>query len=226
MSLFQPVDMTGPANRSAQIQKLAQTAAQNVMRRQRMSALIRAGAAAAGSAAGGAVNAMHSSMRARPTGSRGSILRPPMSVGGQSLAEMLASAGQRASTPGAFGGMYASGGGGFDFASLPDPNDPRQSNVDLGVPMSHDTPPAPPVSTGSVNSDAPNSVTALTAQGFRTGGPATGGFFDPSALPPGVYALDPPSDPNATVNGMLHLGGGLYYDPVTDSLRGGNPARG
>lgn len=218
MGIFQPVNVAGPANRSGQIQKLAQTAAQNVMRRQRMRSLIHSGAAAAGRAAsvGGTSNPIASSLRMRPTGSRGSILRPPMSVGGGSLASMLASAAERATTPGGdIGGMFGAGGGGFDFGSLPDPNDPRQSFTDLAMPMAQDTP-APAEGT-SPRVTAPGGYEQLTYPTTAAASASNEAGSLNMQNPAGV-------DTSGASGGLVHLGNGLYYDPVSDSLRGGNPA--
>lgn len=228
MAIFQPVDMMGPAHRGAQIQQLAQNAAQNVMRRQRMKSLIQSSASAAGQAAqtgtgamggfgGGGGNPFQGSMRGRPQGQRGSILRPPMSLG-SSLADLMAS-GAAARLPGTSdtGGMYGPGGGGFDFGSLPDPNDMSQSPASMGSIPAHETPPAPP--TGAAPITAPGGGTGIayptTAAAGRSPEAGMGAAANPAAV-----------DTSGASGGLVHLGNGLYYDPVTDSLRGGNPSGG
>jgi hypothetical protein len=102
MAIFQPVDMAGPAHRGGTIQQLAQAAAQNVMRRQRMRSLLAQGARAGS----GGTQPFRSSVQARPMGVRGSVLADVSGMGSKSqlISQMLAPS-QR---------------GGYDYPSLPD----------------------------------------------------------------------------------------------------------
>jgi hypothetical protein len=241
MAIFNPVDMMGPAHRGAQIQKLAQNAAQNVMRRQRMRSLIHAGASVAGRGAGGASGGVgggipfQSSMRARPQGTHSTFMRPP--GGPQSIAEILASAGQRAQSPS--GGFFGNAGGGFDFTSLPDPNDPRQATPDtMPRPGLSAAPPAAPAAPDAAPSADPtaapvptNTTTATPpAPQFYTGPDGQPASYSPAAPAPGTFSYDTGVVPTATGTatlgsaasvGVIPLGNNMYYDPVTDSIHGG-----
>jgi hypothetical protein len=173
-----------------------------------MRALIQAGASVAGAAGVGGVNPrLNSSMRTRPIGTRGSILRPPTSVG--IFQDLVGGLTQGASLPNQSGGMYGAGGGGFDFGSLPDPNgaDPaaiqgQGASATAGPPTTGFTPGLPSTPVGTATDGTPLSNNNPNAPDDEVGGPL-----------------------GTANNGMFHLGGGLYYDPVTDSLRGGDPIR-
>lgn len=194
MSLFNPVDVMGPAHRGAQVQHLAQTAAQNVMRRQKMRSLLARGAS--GAAQAGAGQQIHSSQRMHPTALHGLALRNPGAVG----------------VPGLFGGpspgarddgSYGAGGGGYDYPSLPTPNDPMQSAA----------------------STMPDAVSQVPGYNPNLAPTPVGTASDGTPLinnnPNATNDAIQPHD--AGGNAPIHLGGGLYYDPITDSVRGGPP---
>jgi len=116
MAIFNPIDVMGPAHRGAQIQQLAQNAAQNVMRRQKMRSLIAQGAR--GAAQAGAGQPINSSARMHPTSLRG------LTLAGAGMAAPGAQGGRGV---GPSDGSLGAGGGGYDYPSLPSPADPMQS---------------------------------------------------------------------------------------------------
>src|SRR5690242_21066974 len=121
------MNVMGPAHRGNTIQALAQNAAQGVLRRQRMRQLLQQGAAAAGTGGAGVSKLFRSSMDGHGLGTRGGIQRPGLSQ--QVIAQLLRGSGGVATMPGGstarqLGGAYAAGGGGYDFGSIADPNDP------------------------------------------------------------------------------------------------------
>jgi hypothetical protein len=216
---------SGGAHPGVNIQALAQNAAQNVLRRQRMRKLLQAGAAAAGAAGGGGVTRlMRSSMEGRGMGVRGHVQRPGFDA--QTLAAMLRGAANQATLPGGglsanLGGMFSMGGGGYDFGAIADPNDPSQSprSIDptqvtqnavapVGITDQNYGPPDNPYVPGSpgepgINS-GPSQGTNINAGPVLPGGDPTN-----VALPPGTH-------------GWIPLGGGMFYDPVNDIVRGGS----
>jgi hypothetical protein len=209
VAIFQPVDMMGPAHRGPQIQALAQHAAKNVMMRSRMRALLQQGARGAAQAGGG--QHLVSSMRARPMGLRGHA-----GPGGgvmSSLASMLAmnAGGGNQNFP---GGDQNESGGGFDFSSLADPNDPSQS-----ASSTFPGAPTPPVDTGAGTGFNPNGPGPTPVGSGTDGAPLVNN--NPSAPNDVVAGPDMGSGNAAPGTGLIHLGGGMYYDPATDSVRGG-----
>ena len=204
MAIFQPIDPRGPAQRGNQtLQELAQSAAQNVIRRQRMRALLAQGARGAAGGAVGGSNPFRSSLNARPTGLRG---LPPHAQG-QALG--LGGLHGNGNGNGQFdpnnAGVFSSGGGGYDYPSLPDPNDPSQ---------------------------APSGPTAPAAEVAGTTAPGGVSYATPAAAGSSVgtgqqSASDPSSvDTSGASGGLINLGNGLFYDPVTDAVHGGNPLGG
>jgi hypothetical protein len=221
VAIFNPIDVQGPAHQGNQtLQKLAQGAAQNVLRRQKMRALLAQGARGAASAVGGSTP-FRSSMNAHPTGVRG-LPRP------QGLAALLGGAGAHAGGPSDArdGGMLGAGGGGYDYPSLPDPNDASQA------PAAGPSPAAPAGAADAVGAPPLNGATAqfnagvgnigstptieepplngATAQ-FNAGIGNIGSNMAPAPTSSGSAGSD---------NGLIHLGNGLYYDPVTDAVHG------
>lgn len=141
--MFQPFDVQGPAHRLGQVQQLAQNAAQNVMHRQRLRALISQTLGAAQGAGGGMGNPLHGSFNARAMGGRGEVYRPEMLPG--------------YNFPGA-------NRGGPEFGALPSPADLHQSPQSYGPPPSAtavgafvDPGPAVPVTTAPGGSTPPPS---------------------------------------------------------------------
>lgn len=208
MSLFNPIDVQGPAHRGAQVQQLAQAAAQNVMRRQKMRSLLQQGAR--GAAQSGAGQSLQSSARQHPTGLRGATLRDPgFNRGSVSLPAGLLGA-QTGDTFGSapMDGSQNASGGGVDYPSIPSPTDASQSPTSTMpdpttfVPGPSGTPGVP---TNPLGSNGGNFL----------GAPPTGNVPSDSV----------PADSNQPTNANqpIHLGGGLYYDPLTDSVHGGNP---
>lgn len=204
MAIFNPIDTMGPAHRGSQtLQQLAQTAAQNVMRRQRMRSLLQQGAR---SAAGGA-QPLRNSTLTRPTGVRGATMRNAVgNLGG------VSAGGTRFADP---DGTINDGGGGYDYPSLPDPNDPSQSHSS--------TVPGSPGHPGEVGSPVIDPSTGQPGYGgaqWVNPGDGTTALGGPSGDP----YHDTQPDPGTVGNQqMIHLGGGLYYDPATDSVHGGSP---
>jgi hypothetical protein len=195
MAIFNPIDMMGPAHRGAQVQQLAQNAAQNVLRRQKMRALLAQGAR--GAAQAGAGQQINSSARMHPTGLRGLTLH---GAGGLDMHGAPNGLGGNA-----FGndGSMGNAGGGYDYPSIPAPVDPMQS-AQSTVPGAVSQVPAPP---------APSAQTAQTSASAPIVAPTTNpdGTQMSVGNDMGVHlATDP-----------IHLGGGLYYDPNTDTVTGG-----
>lgn len=192
------VNHAGPAS----IQQLAQNAAQNVLRRQRMKAMLGKASSAAG--AGGPLDIgggrrISGSFVNHPNGSQGGFRLPYQTL--QSL--------QQAAQQYGNGGMFGPGGGGADFGSLPDPQDPYQSPGSLNPPQAQPAPsigdaigPTPPQS----GVDAVNQIVPNGAQGTNL--PVDNGGQ---------------AGPNGAT-GWVPLGGGLFYDPTNDIVRGGNSA--
>jgi hypothetical protein len=194
MTLFQPVDMMGPAHRGGQFQQMAQMAAQNVLRRQKLRALIQQSAAGA---RGGTAQPFRGSTHMRPLGgNRGGLFRPP----GQDVST--------AHAPGAPPPFSYPDPGPMDLPSLPDPTDPSQSPQSIQAPNQFDpTQTPPPLTAPSGFSPAPQTAPSgfgggtpppqTAPSGFTGGGDASGG------------------------GGLIPLGNGMYYDPVTDTVHGG-----
>lgn len=221
---------------TAMLQQAAQTAAQNVMRRNKLRAMIGKTAGAAGGGGATMGSPIHAQNLGRPIGTAGGINRPGGVIGGgQTLAQQLLDAMGHATTPGAFNPT----GGGADFTSVPDPNDGHQSPQTLpnqGVfptpgqipgtpPLTIPTP--PPGTPGYTGGAAPAVGTQQPVGGAGAGatspGPSTG---VPGALAGGGSFLGGAAgaigSPAAGVGGgsMIPLGGGLFYDPHTDSVVG------
>lgn len=244
MSFYSPVNSMGQ-NRSTMIQQAAQTAAQNVMRRQKLRTML------GKTVAGGGGATMGSPLRAqnlgKPIGTAGGISRPGGVIGGgQSLQQQLAAALGFAQTPSA----YNASGGGADFSSVPDPADGHQSPQTLpnqGVaphqistaPSLMGSPPpgtpgfAPLPASGSVGSWVPSPSqiasqlppagggTAVSGGGQLTpGGAPTGGIVGtPGAGAGAGTALANLGSPGA-IGALIPLGSNLFYDPGTDSVIG------
>lgn len=199
MALFQPVNVMGPAHRGNQISALAQNAAQNVMRRQKMKSLLRGGAAGARA---GSAQQFQSSMRAHPQGVHGGTFAASGTGDAMSrLAQMFAGGDtpMQQSDP----GMNPSGSG-YDFPSITDHTDPSQS------PGS--TQPGP-----QIGNAIPQQPPGLGAGGWTPPGTTyqgVGGLPIGGALQGGTDYVEP-----------IHLGGGMYYDPATDTVTNGTQAR-
>lgn len=159
MSIYQTMNVAGPTNRSAEIQRLAQNAALNVTRRQRLRALLgratqsggmpRNGsglAALGGHASGGGGSSFRTSTSGRAVGLRGGI---QSGLTQSQLAAMMAGSAAHALTPGVGAASDGANPGGFDFGAIPDPTDPAQSPASIGPVQAHDpnaavpTPPIP-----------------------------------------------------------------------------------
>lgn len=229
MALFGTLNVMGPAHRGAQLQSLAQTAAQNVMRRQRMKALLRTGAAAAaqagaGHAAGGPGMRIRGSAMHSMVGTRGHIQRPNLTA--DQLAQMARSAANQGHLPdGRLGGVYGPGGGGFDFGSIPDSSDHSQSPASLEATAAVQGGGEPPKGTPALNP----SYVSDGQGGYTYVGP------DPSTLQPGqaypnpdgsgtsyapIPGMDAPAPSGNVGTNLIPLGNGMYYDPVADAIRG------
>lgn len=218
MAIFSRVDVMGPAHRQNQVQAFAQKAAQNVMRRQRLRKLIQSGAAAAGAAAGGASGGVgqpfRGSMVHRATGMRGRIQRTGLTP--ETLKSML----QGAGTPGFIPvpGAVNPSGGGYDFSSIPDPTDPHQSPASL--PSNYTTPKY--LGNGQWIGGDGQQFSSFNPDGSYIGDEAFSAHF-PEDNPDSLGAMDSEPLPN---NGFLiPLGGGMFYDPTTDSVLPGGNAR-
>jgi len=149
-------------------------------------------------------------MRAHPVGVRGATMGP---AGGnmETLAQMLTSASQRAQSPGGDSyGQFGAGGGGFDFASLPGQADPAQS-TQSELPGAVTAAPAAPDASAAAPIAPPSTTTGQAIP--TTDSPMTGGSQGAVDQTPQIQ------DPG--LSGLIHLGGGMYYDPATDSIRGG-----
>lgn len=198
MAIFAPVNMMGPAHRGPQLQALAQKAAQNVMQRQRLRTMLRtsAGAARAGAAPGGGQGLM--------TAQRGvhtALSQHAPNMPNQGIAAMLG--GNGGASPVDTSGMYNSSGGGADFQSIPDPNDPTQSPASVG---------------GS------SALAAINPGGALWNGAASSSSNVNSGTSNGGGSLFTPNDgstPSTGGGGLIPLNGGLFYDPVSDTVVGG-----
>lgn len=231
MTLFQPVDVMGPAHRAPQLAALAQHAAANVMRRNRMKALLAQGARGARSA--GAGQPFRNSLNMRPLGNRGATLKglAGLITGGSNV--LGGGNGRLRQDDGVFG----AGGGGYDYPSIPDPTDPRQSPVGAGPATAW---PGPTPHGGVGTADMPASGPDFngpggSVQGGSLFGPDQGSQLGAAAgvdystpdTPEGWAAVAPQPSSGGGVNndptgsGLIHLGNGMYYDPATDSVRGG-----
>ena len=212
MALFGTLNVAGPANRQGTIQSLAQNAAQAVLRRQRLKALLSQAAGAAGSH-GGPGMPFNSSMRGHAVGTRGATMRPDLTR--DQLAQMARSAGQAGHLPGGgVGGVFGQGGGGFDFGGLPAPADHSQSQAEIGPSPFHLTPTAP---AGAANPPAPSQPQSPSSP--------SGDTFSPTAYFNGIdqsNQVDQTGPTLSTAHGWIPLGGGLFYDPVNDIVRGGS----
>lgn len=200
----------GGANGPASIQQLAQNAAQNVLRRQRMKALLQAGASSAageGSAMGGA-RPVHGSFAPHTMQLNPGQFRLPY----QTLAGLAA--GARGSHAGfGTGGVIGGGGGGADFASLPNPHDHSQSPSSVIGPQPTQPAPAPatPGGQGQILHVGESTNPVGGSSPYDGQGPVLPGAVNSS---PGV-----PTGVN-----WIPLGGGLFYDPENDLVRGGSSA--
>lgn len=234
--ILQP-PMMGP-NRAQMLQQAAQSAAQNVMRRQKLRGMIGKTVGGGGGATmGSPIRAMN---MGKPVGTAGGVSRPGGVIGGgQTLAEQLLAAMGSAATPGAFNPH----GGGGDFSSLPDPNDPNQSPQTLpnqGIGHGAATapgyvPPTPPPGTPGYITPPGSTVGSWTptapqvAAQTPVGTPGAVGSWAPGGAQVGTAAgstvggqgsaLASAGSPGA-VAGQIPLGGGLFYDPATDSVVG------
>lgn len=202
MSLFQPVNVTGPAHRGNQIAMLAQTAAHNVMRKQKMKSLL--GKSARGAAGAGAAQAFQSALRAHPQGIHGHV-QGRTDMGGDFLNPAVSQLAQITGNGGnmADPGMNPSGSG-YDFPSVPDNTDPSQSPASV----------QPNIGDAITQQPAPY----LTGNGWTPSGTegttAPGGNPNPTGSPYGGI-------PAPIGSSLIHLGGGMYYDPATDSVTNG-----
>lgn len=218
LSIFQPVDPSGPAHQGNQtLQKLAQGAAQNVLRRQRMRALLAQGArGAAGGSVGGSVPT-RSSVNARPVGVRSRILDPGFNRPGANNAGGLGHGNGNGLGDTGFGGVLGAGGGGYDYPSLPDPNDASQGAAATHGPFS-----APPSGFGVDPSGPGNYIGADGSANTLTP-------HDPTQMGDagiGVSTVTGTAIPGThAANGLLHLGNGLFYDPVNDAIHGAPTGR-
>lgn len=202
MAVFAPVNMMGPAHRQASIQQASQAAAQNVMRRQRMKALIGRGAAGVNST--GQQQMLRGSMAARPSGVHpASMLLPGGGMG--TLAQQLALSSASATLPNGANGMNPNGSG-SDFGAVADPNDGQQAPVSVtpGTPGAVPQWPGTPNGGGSLFVGQPPNV--------ATGGPNGGGSL--------FVGNDGNSGGPPAGGGSIPLGGGLFYDPATDQVHG------
>lgn len=202
MAIFQPVNMTGPAHRGPQIQQLAQQAAQNVMRRQRMRSMLKTSAAAARGAVPGGGQGLMTAQRGVHT-----VLSHPGLVPNMGSAFAPGSNTVGPASP-QDPGLYNAAGGGADFQSLPDPTDPSQSPASVGGPVQIPLPPG----FGS----APGGPEFNPGVGGGSSGPIAspglGGSVGGPIYTPGV---------GGSSGGLIPLNGGLFYDPATDSVVGG-----
>lgn len=215
MALFGTLNVAGPAHRGAQISALAQNAAQAVLRRQRLKQTLTQAAAMAGGHGGGGVP-MHSSTRGRPVGVRGATMRPDLAA--NTLAEMARSAGRAGHLPGgAAGGVFGQGGGGFDFGGLPAPADHSQSLVLQGPSPFRSMPVAPAANAPAIN--RPPVGAQLTTPSGQPYINDNAGPTNPASVPATIQATQDAGMPSA-VHGWVSLGGGLFYDPVNDIVRG------
>lgn len=231
--IFQP---TMGHNRSTMLQQAAQSAAQNVMRRNKLRSLI-GGATGAGGGGASMGSPIHAAALGKPIGTAGGISRPAAALGGQTLAQQLAAAAGAAQIPGA----YNPSGGGADFSSVPDPADGHQSPQTLpnqgvvptsapgfiapqpvagtGTPGGYAAPPPPAGTPGYVSPPQGGAPSYIPS-------PIMGGGATQQVVAPGVVSgTGTPSvgSPGAGVNpggGMIPLGGNLFYDPATDSVVG------
>lgn len=220
MAIFQPVNMMGPAHRGGQIQQLAQQAAQNVMRRQRMRSMLRTSAGAARPAVTGAQGLL--TAQRGHTGIPHPGLIPNMSAG------LMAAAG-----PGAVPiqpvdtGALNSSGGGLDFQSIPDATDPQQSPQLGGNTPPAGTPPPPYAGAPYLGGDRQPVPPAPSTGGAGTGAAsaALAGAASAGNAVGGVGSLFGPGGAISPANaGLIPLNGGLFYDPSTDKVVGSSAA--
>lgn len=206
------------------IAQAAQTAAQNVMRRNKLRALIGKGAAGAGGGGTGMGSPNRAMSLGKPIGTAGGISRPSAAMGGgQTLAEQLAAAMGGANTPGAFNAS----GGGADFQAIPDPHDGGQSpqtlpNQGIGTGGYLPAPPIPSAP-GTPIGGAPGYATPTPGAITSPNAPNTGASPIISPNAPGAGSSAPIGTPGAGVSpggAMIPLGGNLFYDPATDSVVG------
>lgn len=231
MALFGTLNVAGPANRGNQIQQMAQNAAQNVMRRQKLQALLQQSAAGAAAHGGGQGIPMRGSNAGHPVGVRGATMHP--AINPDQLAAMARSAGQAGHMPdGSYGGVFGQGGGGYDFGGVPNAADHNQSPQLLGPSPFQSVPTGPPQAAG----DPRPPVGAFVSNPSIPGG----GYINDNAGPTNQAAA-PVAGPNpatavntmqtadatqsasgGAVRGWVSLGNGLFYDPVNDIVRGGS----
>jgi hypothetical protein len=191
VSIFAPQNVMGPAHRGNVIAQLAQTAAQNVMRRQKMKSLIQSTASRAG--AGGANQPFRGSTMGHSTGVRGAVMRP----GGAGAAPGMA---------GLLQGMQGAPTGG-GFANYPDPGPADMPSLPSQDPTQAPGETAPgPVSAAPQPAAPQPDTTPQQAQAIYSGG----GAVYSGMLPNGTTTND---NMNA-----IPLGNGLFYDPMTDSV--------
>jgi hypothetical protein len=200
MAVFNPIDVMGPAHRPNQtLQQLAQGAAQNVMRRQRMRALL---AGSARSAAGpGMGQPFRSSLNGRPGGVKSSVLM-----------RMLGGQGNGGGVGNGHGndGVFGNGGGGFDYPSIPAPTDPAQSMQTTAPNTVAQVPSAP---------SAPSPTQPAPTPLGGTVGPVQQLNLTPQALSQDVNTMQLSGGFDSSPStDMVHLGGGVFYDPVTDTV--------
>jgi hypothetical protein len=203
MTIFNPIDMMGPAHKSNQtLQQLAQGAAQNVMRRQKMRALL--AGSARGAASPGMGQPFRSSLNGRPGGVKSSVLM--RMLGGPGANGMGNGHGND--------GVFGAAGGGYDYPSLPSQTDPMQSMASTRPNIAAQVPVAPP----SPMQPTPPPPGVATPQSVA----AQGGFATSSG--PGYTLVGPDAkmaghiDPASSDVSMIHLGDGIFYDPNTDTI--------
>lgn len=211
MALFGTLNVAGPANRGATIQSLAQNAAQSVMRRQRLKALLQQATSAG--AHGGPGTPFQSSLNGRAVGTRGSTIRPD--IPSDALAGMARAAGHSGHMP---GGVFGRGGGGFDFGAIPAPVDHSQSPASVGASPFHSAPIEPAPNAPIVGGGFAHAGSSAPAPTPGPAPSAPGGAYE------GIQGAQGATPGN--IHGWISIGGGLFYDPETDMVRGGAPAMG
>lgn len=193
--MFHPFNVQGPANRVNQVQQLAQNAAQNVLQRQKLRALLSQTLGGAPSTAGGG-NPIRGSFNHSEMGQRGDVYRPMLLPGyGNSVG---------------FGHGNPFNGAGTEFGSLPG-SDPGQSPQSYGPP-----PPQRPVS-------SPPQRPASPAQSSPSGGATPAAPSAPLPNAPGGGYINPvwQSLPGSPSSNLVTLANGFRYDPVSDQVFGG-----
>jgi hypothetical protein len=165
VSIFAPQNVMGPAHRGNMVQQLAQNAAQNVMRRQKLKALLQ-NATGQGHAVGGG-QPFRSSVMGHTTGVRGATFRP----------------GQAAPFGSPGGASFLSAGGTMPVANYPDAGPQDLPSLPSNDPAQSPSSTQPGPTTSGLGPDGTYIGDAAYSAQFPQDNPDSGGAADSPALP-------------------------------------------